>query len=125
MKINSDAYPTGQYLVLMAVPIAAQLLSYPAFAHENHHHREEPSSSSTEPAQETAPVTTTDGNDTSAEVEQPAKLTTEETVAAPTAETPNSQGQLSDGFSIGLGESLLGLILVGPFLLMSLKRMCN
>ncbi|MBE9067943.1 hypothetical protein IQ260_14915 [Leptolyngbya cf. ectocarpi LEGE 11479] len=120
MKTNSDADSKGQYLVLMTTSISAQLLIQPAFAHENHHGMEEPSSSSTE----SAPATTTDGDDPSNEGEKPSELTTE-TVAAPTAQTPTSQGQLSDEFSIGLGESLLGLILVGPFLLMSLKRMCN
>lgn len=44
-------------------------------------------------------------------------------------ETPASQetssvsrAELFDGFSIGLGESLLGLVIVGPFLLFSLRK---
>lgn len=123
MKTNSDADSMGQYLVLMTTLAATQ----PVFAHANHHGTEE--ASPVEADQETAPVTTTPvattgSDDTSDEVEQSSHLTTE-TVAAPVAQPPTAQGQLLDGFSIGLGESLLGLILVGPFVLISLKRMRN
>ncbi|MEO0536672.1 MAG: hypothetical protein AAF215_22690 [Cyanobacteria bacterium P01_A01_bin.123] len=38
------------------------------------------------------------------------------------APTPVSQAGLSDGFSISLGEPLLGLIIAGPFLLNALRR---
>ncbi|MGB3616298.1 MAG: hypothetical protein WBA10_21075 [Elainellaceae cyanobacterium] len=33
-----------------------------------------------------------------------------------------SKASLSEGFSLGIGESLLGLLIAGPFLLMSLKK---
>lgn len=39
---------------------------------------------------------------------------------APTASV--ARASTSDSFSIGLGESLLGLIIAGPFLLTSLKK---
>lgn len=43
---------------------------------------------------------------------------------AVTQESPvaASQANVAEGFSIGLGESLLGLIIAGPFLLLTLKK---
>lgn len=35
---------------------------------------------------------------------------------------PVSRASVSEGFSIGLGESLLGVIIAGPFLIASLKK---
>ena len=42
----------------------------------------------------------------------------------PTGQTAasSSEAGLLDGFSVGLGESLLALIIAGPFLLISMKR---
>ena len=39
-----------------------------------------------------------------------------------TASAPVSRASVSEGFSLGIGESLLGLLIAGPFLLISLKK---
>lgn len=39
-----------------------------------------------------------------------------------TTSATTSRASVSEGFSLGIGESLLGLLIVGPFLLVSLKK---
>ncbi len=46
----------------------------------------------------------------------------EESAVAQESPVAVFQANVTEGFSIGLGESLLGLIIAGPFLLMSLKK---
>lgn len=46
----------------------------------------------------------------------------EESAVAQESPVAVSQANIAEGFSIGLGESLLGLIIAGPFLLMTLKK---
>lgn len=44
------------------------------------------------------------------------------TVTQASPATAATKASLPDGFSIGLGESLFGLVIAGPFLLASLKK---
>ncbi|WP_163663861.1 hypothetical protein [Adonisia turfae] len=106
----------------------AQLLVQPAFAHANHDHSratEQPSVT----VDEANKVNPDDMMDMSSDempmdaTEMPMHTTQEPTDVPVVEVAPSvSQAKLLDGFSIGLGEALLGLILVGPFLLMSLKK---
>ncbi|NER80188.1 MAG: hypothetical protein F6K42_11520 [Leptolyngbya sp. SIO1D8] len=119
-----------------AVAIGTQLAaSTNALAHEGHPHRNE--------AESTSPSSTDEQSIPDAEtaIESPGS-THDETVEMPSTEMPMeerqtpieatsespsspaavSQANVTEGFSIGLGESLLGLIIAGPFLLLTLKK---
>jgi len=47
---------------------------------------------------------------------------TDETLAQESPSAPISQASISEGFSLRVGESLLGFLIAGPFLLISLKK---
>ncbi|MEM1242134.1 MAG: hypothetical protein AAGI45_20055 [Cyanobacteria bacterium P01_H01_bin.26] len=114
MFINNNAVV---YRPIVVAGLAVQLLAQPALAHDNHDH----SRSSDQPAdeQDTAPAQP-EASDT-----LPSATPAESDATPVVVEDPTplgTQGELGNGFAIGLGESLLGLILVGPFLLISFKN---
>lgn len=49
----------------------------------------------------------------------------EESAVAQESPAAVSQASVAEGFSVGFGESLFGLIIAGPFLLLSLKKQLN
>lgn len=102
-----------QCLLLAKTSVAAQALTRPALAHANHDH----SKNAEEPSQEVVDQNTATEATSSDAIEVSPEPNTE-TLADP---MPH-QARMLDGFSIGIGESLFVLILVGPFLLLSLKR---
>jgi len=142
------AHPSTRYRVILSgttFAFGTQLLSArQAIAHEDHYKTEEaekttssvdseqpdlsaePDNSSEKPAQEVVPASKT--NSLSSETNAlPAdqQLDNETAVQAiPTTQEPvnTSRSGLFNGFSIGLGEALLALIVIGPFLLRSWKK---
>lgn len=119
--LGGGVVATGALLVLTAN----------AVAHEGHPHGEEAEAAAPTTDEQTAPSSEAAASDPSAAtVQTPATdrpmethkspdEATSETVTAPVAV---SQARITEGFSIGLGESLLGLIIAGPFLLLTLKK---
>lgn len=122
--LGSSTVVTGALLVLTAN----------AVAHEGHPHGEEAEAAAPTTNEQTAPnedaasdpaaVTQTESVNTSApdrpmETHPSPDEATSETVTTP---ADVSQARITEGFSLGLGESLLGLIIAGPFLLLSLKK---
>jgi hypothetical protein len=118
-----------------AVAIGTQLVvTANAVAHEGHPHRQDAEAASpptdeqpttdAEAASEPSATTHTESVNTPA-TEMP--METPESPIEATSETPTapaavSQARITEGFSIGFGESLLGLIIAGPFLLLTLKK---
>lgn len=122
--LGSSTVVTGALLVLRAN----------AVAHEGHPHREEAAAAAPTTDEQTASnedaasvpaaATQTESVNTSApdktmETHPSPDEAMSETVTAPAAV---SQARITEGFSLGLGESLLGLIIAGPFLLLTLKK---
>ena len=117
MFINNHAVV---YRPIVIAGLAVHLLAQPSLAHDNHDH----SRGSDQPAdeQDTAPVQP-EASDT-----LPSATPAESDAAPVIVEDPTplgTQAELGNGFAIGLSESLLGLILVGPFLLISFRNMRN
>lgn len=115
------------------------LIGQDAKAHTNHDHTKKaeqtaPAAASEQPpsASESAieePAVGHDKTDANAvpssdmQMEVPGEITIQEvpvTQASPS--TAASQAAFLDGFSIGLGESLLGLMITGPLLLRTLRK---
>jgi len=118
--LGSSAVATGALLVSRAN----------AVAHEGHPHREEAAAAAPTTDEQTVPSAEAASDPSATTVHTPATdrpmethkspdEATSETVTAPAAV---SQARITEGFSLGLGESLLGLIIAGPFLLLSLKK---
>lgn len=116
----------GGSAVATALPLLA---TDSAYAHKGSHAEEPESASPSEAdAASSSPETTTDASPepSDGEMVMPASeepLKTDETPIQ--AESPTkavSQANVAEGFPIGWGESLLGLIVAGPFLLLSLRK---
>lgn len=123
--LGSSAMATGVLLVI----------TEKALAHEGHPHRGEAESASPLSDEKSRP-------DSETAVHEPPASVHIETGDMPTSDMPMeanetpiegktetqspptavSQASVTEGFSIGLGESIFGLIIAGPFLLLSLKR---
>ena len=117
MFINTSAVV---YRPIVIAGLTVQLIAQPSFAHENHDH----SRSSDQPSdeQDTAPVQPEGANIL------PSETSAESDVTPVVVEEPTplgTQAELGNGFAIGIGESLLGLLLVGPFILISFRKMWN
>ncbi|MGD1857066.1 MAG: hypothetical protein ACFB2W_22765 [Leptolyngbyaceae cyanobacterium] len=102
-----------QYLLLVKTSVIAQVFIQPALAHANHDH----SKNAEEPSQKVVDQNTAT-EATNSDVIEASPEPNAETLVDPMSH----QARLFDGFSIDIGESLFVLILVGPFLLLSLKR---
>jgi hypothetical protein len=118
--LGSSAVATGALLVSRAN----------AVAHEGHPHGEEAETAAPTTDEQTAPSAEAASAPSAATVHTPATDRPMQTHNSPdeaTSETMTtpavvSQARITEGFSIGLGESLLGLIIAGPFLLLTLKK---
>lgn len=86
----------------------------PALAHANHPHSPEPETDDTE--EEAQPIDEV-SNDVTKSIESQSTPTQAE-VTAPAVST----AKLTDGFSLGFGEAIFGLMIATPFLLLSLRR---
>ncbi|MEM8809938.1 MAG: hypothetical protein AAGF01_28300 [Cyanobacteria bacterium P01_G01_bin.38] len=105
------------------------LIAQNAVAHTNHDHTKDVESSgdveSSVPAAASDKVEIEHTTPSSAEVQKHVSegaAIQEVPVTEMSLPTPVSRVRLSDGVSIGLGEVLLGLIIAGPFLLISLRK---
>lgn len=114
------------------VAIAPLMTAQRASAHANHHgvdHTDseatgEQSDLSSEPAPTEETPLAADKADSEANTtppEQSSDAAIQEVPAAQTA-TATAEAGLFGGFSIGIGETLLALIIAGPFILISMKR---
>lgn len=101
-----------------------------AVAHEGHPHGEESETAAPTTDEQIVPSAEAASDPSAATVHTPATDRPMETHKSPDEATPEtvttpatvSQARIVEGFSIGLGESLLGLIVAGPFLLLTLKK---
>ena len=142
------APPSTRYRIALlgtTFAVGTQLLSTrQAIAHEDHYKTEEtekttssadneqpdlsaePANSSEKPAQEVVPASKT--NSLSSETnalpadQQLDNETAVQAVSATQEPVNTSKSELFNGFSVGLGEALLALIVTGPFLLRSWKK---
>ena len=140
--------PSTRYRVILsgtAFAFGSQILSArQAIAHEDHYKTEEiektaspadseqpglssePATSSEKSAQEVAPASKTDSLSSEANASSTDQQLDNETAGqaiSATQEAVNtSRSGLFNGFSVGLGETLLALIVIGPFLLRSWKK---
>lgn len=102
----------------------------PALAHANHPH-----SKTDEPEMMAEPEAANDGalsqpiDETSSDAVAPTEIessaikdTAIEEIPVSPESLSVSAAKLTDGFSFGLGESIFGLLIVVPFLLLSLKK---
>jgi len=123
--LGSSAVASGTQLVIAAN----------AVAHEGHPHRKEAEAAAPTLDEQTVPNAEAASDAPAApqteSVNAPATDMPMETHKSPIDETPSetltapaavAQARITEGFSIGLGESLLGLIIAGPFLLLTLKK---
>lgn len=95
----------------------------PVLAHSGHSHSAASEPKSTDLEKVSQPLDETNKDVTEA-IESQANQTTSEKVPT-TAEitAPGvSTAKLADGFSLGLGEAIFGLMIAAPFLLLSLKK---
>lgn len=96
----------------------------PALAHANHPHSkpDEPEAANdgalSQPIDETSSDAVAPAEIESSAIKDPA---IEEIPVSPESSSV-SAAKLTDGFSFGLGESIFGLLIVVPFLLLSLKK---
>lgn len=142
------AHPSTRYRTAFlgtTFAFGTQLLSArQAIAHEDHYKTEEteettssadseqpnlssePATSSERPDQEVAPASKTDSLSSEANASPTDQQLNNETavqaVSATQEPVNTSSSGLFSGFSIGLGETLLALIVIGPFLLRSWKK---
>ena len=140
-------FSTRTRAALLGTTFAAgtQLLSTrQAIAHEDHYKTEEtekttssvdseqpdlsaePATSSEKPTQEVAPTSKTDSFNSETNAlpadQQLDNETAVQAISATQEPVSTSRSGLFNGFSIGLGETLLALIVIGPFLLRSWKK---
>lgn len=106
----------GSSAVAIAMPL---VVTAKAVAHEGHPHQQDTEAANEPSATPHPESVNTPATDRPLESHESPVETTSET---PTAPATVAQARVTEGFSMGLGESLLGLIIAGPFLLLTLKR---
>ncbi len=104
------------------------LLAQPAIAHNGESHGQKQKDSPEELQPSTPNTAEPDPIDSSTyvpEVNAEAEVTTVESVAGADLSASQSASFSLDGYSIGLGEILFGLILIFPWLLITLRKQLN
>ena len=98
----------------------------PTLAHANHPHSAspEPEAANLEEAAQPSDETSNDAAELEKQQNPTEGVTVLEAVPASPGSSPHtvSTAKLADGFSLGLGEALFGLMIAAPFLLLSLKK---
>lgn len=98
----------------------------PTLAHTNHSHSAspEPKTANIEEAAQPSDETSNDAAELEKQQNPTEGVTVIEAVPASPGSPPYtvSTAKLADGFSLGLGESIFGLMIAAPFLLLSLKK---
>lgn len=140
--------PSTRYRVILSgttFAFGSQILSArQAIAHEDHYKTEEtekvaspadseqpdlsaePATSSEKPAQEVAPASKTDSLSSETNASPTDQRLNDETAVQAISATQEpvdaSRSGLFNGFSVGLGETLLAFIVIGPFVLRSWRK---
>ncbi|MEM6251575.1 MAG: hypothetical protein AAF821_01520 [Cyanobacteria bacterium P01_D01_bin.156] len=111
-------------LVFLGGVLAYSSQSQPALAHTNHSHSPEPETANIEETTQPSDETSNDAAELEKQQNPAEGVTAIESVPASPGSPLHtvSTAKLADGFSLGFGESIFGLMIAAPFLLLSLKR---
>lgn len=121
MALSSSSIAAGVQLVAAADALAhggshgkEAEVEAPAATGEQH-------TPSSEAASSTSPAPSETDTIVMPTTESPSDIS-DKTLTQESSSAPISQASISEGFSLGVGESLLGFLIAGPFLLISLKK---